>query len=201
MQLRPVGPRAVLAETGDARSALALALWARTAGLAAGLTAVEVVPAATTVLFDGVDDPARLAERLGDWPGGLAEVAREPVEVPVTYDGDDLGFVAEQWGTDEAGVVERHTATGFVASFCGFAPGFAYLAGLDERWAVPRLDTPRARVPAGAVALAGPWCGVYPSASPGGWRVIGRTDATLWDASRPEPALLAPGTPVRFVRR
>ncbi|MDP2774685.1 MAG: allophanate hydrolase subunit 1 [Nocardioides sp.] len=196
MQLRPVGPQAVLAEVGDARSALALALWARTVGLGA----LEVVPAAETVLFDGVDDPDRLRERLADWSGEVAEVAREPVEVPVTYDGDDLGFVADLWGTDVAGVVDRHTATGFVSSFCGFAPGFAYLAGLDEAWAVPRLETPRPRVPVGAVALAGRWCGVYPTASPGGWRVIGRTEVTLWDASRPDPALLAPGTPVRFVR-
>ena len=196
MQLRPVGPHAVLAAVGDARSALALALWARTAGLGA----LEVVPAAETVLFDGVDDLDRLRGRLADWSGEVGEVAREPVEVPVTYDGDDLGFVAELWGTDVAGVVARHTATGFVSSFCGFAPGFAYLAGLDETWAVPRLETPRPRVPIGAVALAGPWCGVYPTASPGGWRVIGRTDVTIWDASRPDPALLAPGTPVRFVR-
>lgn len=195
MQLLPVGPRAVLAEVGDARSALALALWARTAGLGA----VEVVPAAETVLFDGVDDPDRLRARLAGWSGDAPEVAHAPVEVPVTYDGDDLAFVAECWGTDVDGVVARHTATDFVSSFCGFAPGFAYLAGLDGAWAVPRLDTPRPRVPVGAVALAGPWCGVYPTASPGGWRVIGRTDVALWDASRPDPALLAPGTPVRFV--
>lgn len=190
-----MGPHALLAEVGDARSALALALWARTAGLGA----VEVVPAAATVLFDGVDDPDRLRGSLAGWSGEAPEVSRDPVQVPVTYDGDDLAFVAELWGTDVAGVVARHTATGFVSSFCGFAPGFAYLTGLDEAWAVPRLDTPRPRVPAGAVALAGPWCGVYPTASPGGWRVIGRTDLALWDASRPDPALLAPGTPVRFV--
>lgn len=196
MRLRPVGPHALLAEVGDARSALGLALWARTAGLGV----LEVVPAAETVLFDGVDDPYRLRERLAGWSGEPPAVSRGPVEVPVTYDGDDLDFVADRWGTDVAGVVERHTATGFVSSFCGFAPGFAYLAGLDEQWAVPRLDTPRSRVPVGAVALAGSWCGLYPTASPGGWRVIGRTDVALWDATRAEPALLAPGTPVRFVR-
>jgi KipI family sensor histidine kinase inhibitor len=185
----------VLAEVGDARSALALALWARTAGLGA----LDVVPAAESVLFDGVDDAARLTDRLAGWSGEVPDVSRDPVEVPVTYDGDDLTFVAEHWGTDVDGVVGRHRATEFVSSFCGFAPGFAYLSGLDQQWAVPRLDTPRPRVPVGAVALAGAWCGVYPTASPGGWRVIGRTDVTLWDPNRAEPALLAPGTPVRFV--
>ena len=85
-----------------------------------------------------------------------------------------------------------------MSAFCGFSPGFAYLAGLPEELAVPRLDTPRTKVPAGAVALAGTWCAAYPTASPGGWRLIGRTDAALWDAAREQPALLAPGTRVRF---
>lgn len=196
MQLRPVGPHALLAEVGDARTALALALWARTTGLAAR----EVVPGAETVLFDGVDAPDRLADLLAGWGGEAPEVVRDPVEVPVTYDGPDLAFVAGHWGVDVAEVVARHTATEFVSSFCGFAPGFAYLTGLQDAWAVPRLDTPRPAVPAGSVGLAGPWCGVYPTASPGGWRLIGRTEVTLWDTTRSEPALLAPGTPVRFVR-
>ena len=96
-------------------------------------------------------------------------------------------------------MVARHGEVEFVSAFCGFAPGFAYLAGLPEKYAVPRLDSPRSRVPAGAVGLAGAWCGVYPTASPGGWRLLGRTDATLWDPDRSRPALLAPGTRVRFV--
>lgn len=83
-----------------------------------------------------------------------------------------------------------------MSAFCGFSPGFAYLSGLDH--AVPRLATPRTRVPAGSVALAGRWCGVYPGDSPGGWRVIGRTDAVLWEPDRAQPALLAPGVRVRF---
>jgi KipI family sensor histidine kinase inhibitor len=164
------------------------------------VTADEVVPGARTVLFDGVPDPEGLRERLAGW---TAEVSAEPgalVEVPVTYDGADLDDVAARWGTDVEGVVERHGGIEFVSAFCGFAPGFAYLAGLPEQYAVPRLDSPRTRVPAGSVGLAGSWCGVYPSESPGGWRLLGRTDATLWDPERSEPALLAPGTRVRFVR-
>jgi KipI family sensor histidine kinase inhibitor len=193
MQLRAFGPRAVLAEVGDPRAALALATWARAAGVPAG----DVVPAAETVLFDGVD-PEALRAALGAWDGAAPATARAPVEVPVTYDGEDLAFVAGLWGTDVEGVVARHTSTAFVSAFCGFAPGFAYLAGLEG--AVPRLDSPRPRVPAGSVGLAGPWCGVYPTASPGGWRLLGRTSVPLWDPDRAEPALLAPGTPVRFVR-
>ena len=121
------------------------------------------------------------------------------MEVPVVYDGADLEDVAARWGTDVDEVVARHGGIEFVSAFCGFAPGFAYLAGLPEEYAVPRLDSPRSRVPVGSVGLAGTWCGVYPSESPGGWRLLGHTDLTLWDPDRSEPALLAPGTRVRFV--
>jgi KipI family sensor histidine kinase inhibitor len=190
MQLRAVGPRAVLAEVGDAATALALATWAR-----GRVAADEVVPAAETVLFDGVSDLSALA----DWSPTDELPEGELVEIPVVYDGPDLDFVASAWDTDVAGVVRRHAAVEYVAEFCGFAPGFAYLAGLPENLAVPRLESPRARIPAGSVGLAGTWCGVYPSASPGGWRLLGRTDATLWDQDREQPALLAPGTRVRFV--
>ncbi|WP_309647397.1 allophanate hydrolase subunit 1 [Nocardioides sp.] len=203
MHLRPVGPRALLADVADASEALALATWARTVGIAAA----DVVPAARTVLLDGLTAEAAddLRARLAHWspqsPVDAPEADPGPVvEVPVVYDGVDLALVADRWGTDVEGVVARHTGTAFTAAFCGFAPGFAYLAGLPEELAVPRLDSPRAAVPAGAVALAGPWCGVYPTASPGGWRLLGRTDAVLWDAERERPALLAPGTRVRFVR-
>jgi KipI family sensor histidine kinase inhibitor len=97
-------------------------------------------------------------------------------------------------------VVALHTGTEFVVAFNGFAPGFAYCTGLAEERAVPRLERPRSRVPAGSVGLAGPYTGVYPTASPGGWRLIGRTDLTLWDVERDPPATLPPGTRVRFVR-
>ncbi|WP_182526422.1 5-oxoprolinase subunit B family protein [Nocardioides dongkuii] len=195
MQIRPVGPRALLVEVAGPAEALALAAHAR----AVGVGADEVVPAARTVLLDGVEDPAAAAAALAGWRPGAPVPAGDLVEVPVRYDGPDLGWLADAWGTSEDDVVARHSAIEFVSAFCGFAPGFAYLAGLPERLAVSRLDSPRTAVPAGAVALAGTWCGVYPTASPGGWRLLGRTDLRLWDAERPSPALLAPGTRVRFV--
>ena len=116
----------------------------------------------------------------------------------MTYDGADLAYVAERWGTDPDGVAARLGELELVSAFCGFAPGFAYLSGLPAELAVPRLDSPRSAVPAGSVALADTWCGVYPTASPGGWRLLGHTTLTLWDANQAEPALLAPGTRVRF---
>jgi KipI family sensor histidine kinase inhibitor len=190
VHLLPVGRDAVLVEVASPQEAVSLATWARGRALA-----TDVVPGAESVLLDGLTDRDRLTGVLDSWrpttdePGPL-------VELPVTYDGPDLDEVAEYWGCAVEQVAARHQAAELVSAFCGFAPGFAYLSGLEGE--VPRLATPRARVPAGSVALAGPWCGVYPTASPGGWRIIGRTDAVLWDPARPQPALLAPGTRVRF---
>jgi KipI family sensor histidine kinase inhibitor len=197
LELRPVGRHAVLAEVRDSAAARSLAAYARAARVSAG----EVVPGARTVLFDDVPEPEELLERLAGWTAAPEPEPGELVEVPVVYDGADLDDVAARWETDVDGVVERHGATEFVSAFCGFAPGFAYLAGLPAAYAVPRLDSPRTKVPTGSVGLAGTWCGVYPSASPGGWRLLGRTDVTLWDPERAEPALLPPGTRVRFVPR
>jgi KipI family sensor histidine kinase inhibitor len=191
MRTIPVGRHGVLVEVASPGEAVSLATWARDRALAR-----DVVPGAETVLLDGVVDADAVAEALATWRPTLAEPGPR-VELPVTYDGPDLEDVAARWGCDVDELVVRHQATEFVAAFCGFAPGFAYLSGLAVQ--VPRLETPRTRVPAGSVALADRWCGVYPTDSPGGWRIIGRTDARLWDARRDPPALLAPGTRVRFV--
>jgi len=197
VQSTPVGHHALLVEVADADAALSLATWAREASV----EAVEVVPAAASVLFDGVADVPALARALEKWSPAAGTPAGELVEISVRYDGPDLAAVAERWGVDVETAVDRHTSVEYVAAFCGFAPGFSYLRGLPEELAVPRLDSPRSRVPAGAVGLAGAWCGVYPRSSPGGWRILGTTDAVLWDQDRDPPALLAPGTRIRFVAR
>ena len=193
MRVIPVGDRAALVEVEDALEAAAWAHWAR----ADGVRAVEIVPAATTVLFDGID-PEVVVDAVGRWRS--REVMRDGplVLVPVAYDGPDLVTVAAHWGCSVDEVVSRHTGIEFVSTFTGFAPGFAYLAGLPTDWAVPRMATPRARVAPGSVGLADAWCGVYPRASPGGWLLLGTTAAVLWDVDRDPPALLSPGTRVRF---
>ncbi|CAN5383930.1 allophanate hydrolase subunit 1 [soil metagenome] len=195
VEVHEVGRDAVLVEVADTDEALSLARHA----WAAQVPALEVVPGARTVLFDAVSDRAALQAVLDGWRPERHSREGPLVELPTTYDGADLAAVADAWGTDTAEVVRRHQETEFVSAFCGFAPGFAYLTGFPPELDVPRRSTPRTRVPVGSVALAGPWCGVYPTASPGGWQLIGHTDAPLWEATRAEPALLAPGTRVRFV--
>ncbi|OIJ65560.1 allophanate hydrolase [Streptomyces mangrovisoli] len=196
----PVGDDALLVEvsSGDAAQALHAELLRRRAE---GLLAVrEIVPAARTVLLDGVAEPARTARQLAalEVPSTLPATGAA-VEIPVRYDGPDLADVAAHWGVAEREVARLHAATEFRVAFCGFAPGFGYLTGLPARYDVPRRTTPRTAVPAGAVALAGPYTGVYPRSSPGGWQLIGTTDAVLWDHARTPAALLSPGTRVRFV--
>lgn len=194
--LRTVGRTAVLVDVVDASRARGLAQWAR----ARGLPVEEIVPGACTVLFDGCADPVALAQELEAWPGLPDVRAGSPVELPVVYDGPDLDYAAHAWGMTRREAAATHAACEFTVAFCGFAPGFAYLDGLPRELALPRLATPRAAVPAGSVAVADAWTGVYPTGSPGGWRLLGRTRARLW---RPEdeaaPALLAPGTRVRLV--
>ncbi|MEU7703157.1 5-oxoprolinase subunit PxpB [Streptomyces sp. NPDC039028] len=195
-----VGERALLVELagGEETEAFHAELLRRRA--AGALPPVcEIVPAARTVLLDGVAEPDRLAAELEGW-----EVAPLParvggaVELPVRYGGPDLAEVAALWGVSVEAAVRIHTATEFRVAFCGFAPGFGYLTGLGERYAVPRRAAPRTHVPAGSVALAGPYTGVYPRSSPGGWQLIGTTDTVLWDTAREPAALLTPGTRVRF---
>jgi KipI family sensor histidine kinase inhibitor len=164
---------------------------------------VELVPGYRTVLI--VADPGQaevldeLAARLPSLELPPAEtVAGETVEIPVSYHGEDLPEVADLTGLDAQEVVRRHTAPEYTVAFLGFSPGFPYLVGLDPALEVPRRDTPRTSIPAGSVGLAGNQTGIYPTASPGGWQLIGRTSVTLFDPDRDPPALLAPGTHVRF---
>ncbi|MEO5709409.1 MAG: 5-oxoprolinase subunit PxpB [Nocardioidaceae bacterium] len=195
MDIRRVGRDSVLVAVPDAATALAVFEECRRRGT----DVADVVPAAETVLFDGVRDLEALVHDLPSWDLRPASRTGELVEVPTTYDGGDLDDVAALWETTTDEVVATHTGTEFVVAFCGFAPGFPYCTGLPDRLAVPRLDSPRAKVPAGAVGLAGPFTGIYPSTSPGGWRLIGRTDLRLWEPDRDPPATLVPGTRVRFV--
>ncbi|MFF7869736.1 allophanate hydrolase subunit 1 [Streptomyces qaidamensis] len=200
MKVLPVGEDALLVEvsSGDEAQALHAELLRRRAE--GTLSVREIVPAARTVLLDGLDAPARLAAELtaADLPATPPR-ARDVVEIPVRYDGPDLAEVAAHWGVPVWEVARIHGDTEFRVAFCGFAPGFGYLTGLPPRYDVPRRATPRTAVPAGSVALAGPYTGVYPRSSPGGWQLIGTTDAVLWDHARVPAALLSPGTPVRFV--
>jgi KipI family sensor histidine kinase inhibitor len=164
---------------------------------------VELVPGYRTVLI--VADPERagvLDELAAGLPGlelpPAGAVAGETVEIPVSYDGEDLPEVAGLTGLEGDEVVRRHTAPEYTVAFLGFSPGFPYLVGLDPALEVPRRDTPRTSIPAGSVGLAGNQTGIYPTASPGGWQLIGRTEVTLFDPTRDPPALLAPGTRLRF---
>ena len=200
MHLRPSGTTAVLAELDDLDQVQGL----YDALVAAPLDGVvDVVPAARTVLV--VVDPA--VTTLGALEQALrSTVPRsgrrehgELVEVPVVYDGDDLGDAAELLGCDAAELVRRHTGAEWSVAFCGFAPGFGYLVSPDWPAEVPRRDSPRTKVPPGSVALAGPFSGVYPRESPGGWQLVGRTPLAVFDLSRDPAALLRPGVRVRFV--
>jgi KipI family sensor histidine kinase inhibitor len=199
MRFLRVGEDALLVELAGTAEALRLYDEARRRAV----VVADLVPAARTVLFSGVPDVRALQDQVASWTLGDPDEPRgerRVVEVPTRYDGPDLPAVAEHWGVTVEEVVRRHTGTDMVVAFCGFAPGFAYCSGLEVQRPVPRLADPRTRVPAGSVALADVFTGVYPAASPGGWRLIGRTDLVLWDETRDVPATLAPGTVVRFVR-
>ncbi|WP_258725970.1 5-oxoprolinase subunit B family protein [Cellulomonas sp. NS3] len=149
-----------------------------------------------------VEEHVRAAARRAVQGGGPAQDAPSPegvVRLGVHYDGPDLDEVAALTGVTRAEVVARHTGREHVVAFGGFMPGFAYLTGVDPALHVPRRSSPRERVPAGSVALAGEFTAVYPAPTPGGWRLIGRSAAVLFDAARAQPALLVPGARVRFV--
>ncbi|HWL44159.1 MAG TPA: allophanate hydrolase subunit 1 [Ilumatobacter sp.] len=162
---------------------------------------VDVVPAAETVLVTCTDATALAA--LHPNLDAVVPVAvdgseRPVVTIPVRYDGADLDDVAAVAGISVDDVVASHVGVEYVAAFCGFSPGFAYLAGLPSALHLPRRASPRARVPAGSVAIANGYSAVYPRASPGGWHLLGSTDAVLFDARAERPALVQPGDRVRF---
>ncbi|MBW8484929.1 5-oxoprolinase subunit PxpB [Actinomadura parmotrematis] len=194
MRIRRAGDRGLLIET-DAPHRLNAAV--RAAGLPG---VVDVVPGERTVLVTTAGDPGRLAGLLPGLPlpdDDAGDAA--PVEIPVVYDGADLAEVAELAGLTVGEVVALHGGADYTVAYLGFSPGFGYLTGLPERLHVPRRESPRTAVPAGSVAIAGPYAAVYPSRSPGGWRLLGRSDLPLWDVARTPPSLLQPGTRVRFV--
>jgi KipI family sensor histidine kinase inhibitor len=176
VRVLPAGDRGALVEVADNAAAVRLAASLRARG-----TFVEVVPGHRTVLVT--------------WEGEQPEIALD--EAPAVYDGADLADVMRLTGVDD--VVALHSGVEYTVGFVGFAPGFAYLLGGDERLSVPRLESPRERVPSGSVAIAGPYSAVYPRESPGGWRLLGRTELRLFDPALDSPALLAQGDRVRFV--
>ncbi len=199
----PCGDRAVLLAPAD--PAQVLALLARID--AAGAPAVaELVPAAETVLVRaaagfGTDELTRVLRSISSEESGAAAALSSDTReltLHVVYDGPDLDEVGRLTGLGAGGVVASHTDRVWTVAFCGFAPGFGYLRSDGDPLAVARRDTPRTRVPSGSVGLAGPYTGVYPTPSPGGWQLIGRSGARLWDVARTPPALLVPGTRVRF---
>ncbi|MDN5920189.1 MAG: allophanate hydrolase subunit 1 [Pseudonocardia sp.] len=197
-RVRACGRWALLLELDSAEE---VAATARTLRAAALPEVVELVPAARTVLVEvlagtGLDRVRDAVSEVDPSAAGADEGARHTI--PVVYDGEDLQLVADTAGIGTDEVVALHTGAEFTVAFCGFAPGFGYLSGLPEQLCQPRLASPRSAVPSGSVGLADVYSCVYPRRSPGGWRLIGRTDLTMFDAAADPPARLAPGDRVRF---
>lgn len=218
--IRAVGTDALLIEarTHDDVPAICAAITAHLRAPGDSWQTADVIPAARTVLLTGLThELSTVAHEIRTWLiPALPPNAGPLVTLPVVFDGSDLGDVARAWNTTADAVVSRLRDIEFRVAFSGFAPGFGYLTGLPDGAEVPRRDTPRTRVPAGSVGLAGRYCGIYPRESPGGWQLVGRvvepgsasTSAeprlgssartALWDLERDPPALLTPGTRVRF---
>jgi KipI family sensor histidine kinase inhibitor len=195
------GDHALLLECESTAEVLAWTAALRDADL---LGVTDVVPASRTVLVK-VDGARYLPvtrqriEKLRVAPEeDIAGPATADIVIDVVYDGADLDEVGRITGLGAGGVVAAHTGALWRVAFGGFVPGFAYLVGGDSRLEVPRREEPRTRVPAGSVALAGEFSGVYPREAPGSWQLIGRTDARLWDIDREDPALLIQGMTVQF---
>ena len=203
VEILPSGASAVLVQVDTAEEVAALDAALGPADLP-GVR--EWVPAARTVLvlFDGrhtsADFVGAAVRRLAaSAPAGPAPAPGPLVDIPVAYDGADLAAVAGHLRIGIEEVIARHTSTLWRVAFVGVAPGFPYLVGAGTDLRVPRHRQPRVSVPAGSVALADEYCGIYPRVSPGGWQLIGVTTSTVWDPTRADPALLTPGTRVRFV--
>lgn len=198
MRLLPSGTNALLVEMDDLDAVL---------GLYAALLdeplqgVVDLVPAARTLLV--VTDPGQVPEvcRLlrSVRPAVSVGLQGAEVDVPVVYDGADLTSLAALLGLERDELVRRHTACTWTVGFCGFTAGFGYATSPDWPFEVPRLTTPRTSVPAGSVAVAGAFSAVYPSPSPGGWQLLGRTDLAVFDLTRDPAVLLRPGVRVRYV--
>ncbi len=198
--IRPFGEAAILVELDGADQAQALAASLRTDPTPGVIEAVPGLASLLVELDPLFADAGRVAAVIERRIVGLdpTPLAGAMHTIPVVYDGPDLAEVAALVGLEPAEVVELHSSVEVRVRFCGFAPGFAYLGDLPAALHVPRLATPRTHTPAGSVAIAGPMSGIYPAALPGGWRVIGRTDVSLFDPRRDPPALLLPGDRVRF---
>lgn len=198
LTVRPAGDRALLVEVAGSDEALRLAdaVRARSEG-----QVEDVVPGHRTVLISwpsGSRQPELDVAALAAEPPVPNAVATPAVTLDVRYCGPDLALVAQLAGLSPEEVAARHAAAEYRVAFIGFAPGFAYLVGGDPRLAVTRRERPRPKVPLGSVAVAGTYTAVYPSCSPGGWQLIGHTDATIFDPHGDPPALLQPGARVRF---
>jgi KipI family sensor histidine kinase inhibitor len=199
-RLLEYGASAVLVECPDLEDAVGLA---RRLGSDPIEPVLEVIPGARSLLL-------RLATELtASERAHLLELPAQPateqdqqlVTIEVDYDGEDLEEVARLTGLTPAEVVQAHSGQVWTVGFCGFAPGFAYLHGEDDRLRVPRRPAPRTRVPPGSVGLADQWSGIYPREGPGGWQLIGRTAQPMWDLEQDPPALLQPGMRVQFQQR
>ncbi|MCC9178366.1 carboxyltransferase domain-containing protein [Arthrobacter sp. zg-Y750] len=196
--IRPAGTRALLVELGSLADVVALHAQLQSSPLPGQ---VDALAAAGTVLvrFAGRRETVAAAALLENLDFSHAELPdARTVTIETVYDGEDLAEVAQLTGLSEKAVVNAHTGTAWTAGFGGFAPGFTYLVGGDPALNVPRRTSPRKAVPAGSVALAGDYSAIYPRTSPGGWQLIGHTNAPLWDLSRPNPALIRPGDSVIF---
>ena len=204
-KIRAVGDQGVLLELKDNVAVHAVAAAARERF---GDQLTEIVPGHRTLLLVSPVERARpdfsvlatvaaaACGAAGNRPTDQPDAS--VITIPVRYDGEDLVAVAQALEVDRERVIELHCQAVYTVAFMGFAPGFPYLVGLPPELELSRRDAPRLEVPAGSVAVAAAYCGIYPRASPGGWNLLGRTDVTLFDPGRERPALLAPGDRVRF---